>query len=243
METKSDAIREFNMRNISIITARSGSKGIKDKNIKLLNGKPLIAYTIEAAIDSGLFDTVMVSTDSEKYAEISCKYGAEVPFLRSSQNSGDTSNSWDVVKEVLKQYEKMGKVFDTVCLLQPTSPLRTSDNIVMAYNEYIDKDANAITGVCECEHPAEYMMVLGEDRSLVDYRKNEPGIPRQQLPTYYRENGAIYIREIAYQFGDVDLLEDKEFAYVMSIKNSVDIDSIDDFEYAEFLISRMENAK
>ena len=91
------------MKNIAIIPARSGSKGLPDKNIKILNGVPLIAYSIKAALDSGVFDTVMVSTDSEKYAEIARNYGAEVPFLRSEKNSSDTAGSWDVVKEVLLQ--------------------------------------------------------------------------------------------------------------------------------------------
>ena len=114
------------MKNIAIIPARSGSKGIPDKNIKDINGKPLIAWTIEAAIKSNMFNCVMVSTDSDKYADIARNYGAEVPFLRSSENSSDTSSSWDVVREVLLKYEEMGFLFDTFTLLQPTSPLNSS---------------------------------------------------------------------------------------------------------------------
>ena len=111
------------LKSIAIIPARSGSKGLPDKNIRPLNGIPLIAYTIKAALDSGMFDTVMVSTDSEKYAEIARKYGAEVPFLRSAATSGDKSSSWDAVKEVLAQYEsQLGKTYDVVALLQVTSP-------------------------------------------------------------------------------------------------------------------------
>ena len=111
------------LKSIAIITARSGSKGLPDKNIRPLNGVPLIAYTIKAALDSGMFDTVMVSTDSEKYAEIARKYGAEVPFLRSAATSGDKSSSWDAVKEVLAQYKsQLGKTYDLVALLQVTSP-------------------------------------------------------------------------------------------------------------------------
>ena len=122
------------MKNIAIIPARSGSKGLPDKNIKELNRRPLIAYSIEAALNSGCFDTVMVSTDSEKYAEISRYYGAEVPFLRSEQTSSDSASSWDTVLEVLDRYESLGKTFDTFCLLQPTSPMRTADDIKSAYN-------------------------------------------------------------------------------------------------------------
>ena len=97
------------MKNLAIIPARSGSKGLKDKNIKLLNGKPLMAYTIEAAIQSKMFDEVMVSTDSEEYADIAKKYGAKVPFMRSSELSNDTASSWDLVRDVLHKYKKDGK--------------------------------------------------------------------------------------------------------------------------------------
>lgn len=122
------------MKNIAVITARSGSKALVDKNIKLLAGKPLLAYTIEAAKESGCFDTIMVSTDSEKYAVIARDYGAQVPFLRSEATSSDTAGSWDVVREVICQYKELGEVFDSVCLLQPTSPLRTAEDICWFWN-------------------------------------------------------------------------------------------------------------
>ena len=105
------------MKNIAIITARSGSKGLKDKNIRLLAGKPLMAYSIDAALESGLFETVMVSTDSEEYARIARDCGAEVPFLRSEETASDRASSWSVVDEVLCSYEKSRKSFDTFCLL------------------------------------------------------------------------------------------------------------------------------
>lgn len=226
------------MKNIAIITARSGSKGIKDKNIKLLNGKPLLAYSIDVALESKMFDRVMVSTDSEKYAEISKKCGAEVPFLRSVENSGDTSGSWDVVKEVLKRYENSGERFETVCLLQPTSPLRTAEDIIKAYKVFENKNANAVTGVCECDHPAEYMMVLGEDHSLDEYRKNEVDLPRQLLKKQYRINGAIFIRKIKYNNEEVHIVCGGDYAYLMDKKKSIDIDDEDDFEYAEYLLRK-----
>ena len=118
------------MNNLAIIPARSGSKGLKDKNIKLLNNQPLISYTIDAANKTGIFSHVMVSTDSKVYADIAQKYGAEVPFLRSKDNSCDVASSWDVVKEVLREYAKLGITFDTVALLQPTSPLRSDKDIM-----------------------------------------------------------------------------------------------------------------
>ena len=109
------------MRSIAIIPARSGSKGLPDKNIRPLNGKPLLAYSIEAALASGLFDTVHVSTDSERYADIARQYGADEPFLRSAEASSDTASSEDAIREVLRRYEEMGQRFDAFMLLQPTS--------------------------------------------------------------------------------------------------------------------------
>ena len=147
------------MNNIAIISARSGSKGLPDKNIKELSGKPLMAYSIEAAIQSECFDDVMVSTDSEKYAEIARMYGAEVPFMRSEVTSSDTASSWDVVEEVLQGYEKMGKIFDTICLLQPTSPMRTSGDIKAAYSLYKEKDAIAVLSMTEDRRNIKYLWV------------------------------------------------------------------------------------
>lgn len=140
------------MKNIAIITARSGSKGLKDKNIRILNGKPLMAYTIEAAIKSGMFDEIMVSTDSKEYASVAIKYGAKVPFLRTKKNSDDNASSWDVVKEVVKKYKDMGKEFNTVCMLQPTSPLRIAEDIVNGYKLFNEKKADTVIAVCETQH-------------------------------------------------------------------------------------------
>ena len=122
------------MRNIAVITARSGSKGLKDKNIKRLHGKPLMAYSIEAAHMSECFDCIHVSTDSEEYAQIAKEYGAEVPFLREEELASDSADCWNAVRDVLCKYEKMGQKFDRVMLLQPTSPLRTAGDIQNAFS-------------------------------------------------------------------------------------------------------------
>ena len=165
-----------NHKIIAIIPARSGSKGLKDKNIKDLNGKPLIAYTIEAARNSKIFDEIIVSTDSEKYAQISKEFGAKVPFLRSSQNSSDKAGSWDVVNEVLsKLYEK----YDVVVLLQPTSPLRTGIHIKEAIDLFFEKAADTVCSVCETPHPIFWCNTLDENLSMKDFIKNEYKKPRQ----------------------------------------------------------------
>ena len=227
------------MKNIAIIPARSGSKGLKNKNIKVLNGMPLLAYSIIAAHEAGLFDEIMVSTDNQHYADISIAYGAVVPFLRSPEQSGDDAGSWGVVQEVLASYLKNGKQFDTVCLLQPTSPLRESKDIVNGYKELCSKKADAVTSVCEMEHSPLWSMVLPDDNSLVEFRKNmDNNIPRQKLKRYYRINGALYIRKIKYTASSIEILDSNEYAVIMDRSRSIDIDVIEDFEMAEFLLHK-----
>ena len=226
------------MKNIAIIPARSGSKGLKDKNIKDLNGKPLLAYSIEAAKSSKLFDEIMVSTDSKKYAEIARSFGANVPFLRSEANSSDKAGSWDVVIEVLNKYLEKGKKFDSICLLQPTSPLRTAQDIIEAYKLLEAKQAGAITSVCEVDHSPLWTMTLPEDLSLDEFKKLDSDTPRQLLEKYYRLNGAIYIRKIKYDNNKIQLLASKEYAYIMPREHSIDIDTELDFIIAEAVMKR-----
>ena len=224
------------MSNIAIIPARSGSKGLKDKNIKELNGKPLLAYSIYAAKESKLFDEIMVSTDSSKYAEIARSFGANVPFLRSEGNSSDKASSWDVVLEVLSKYFETGQKFDSVCLLQPTSPLRTSNDIVEAYKLLENKEADAVTSVCEVDHSPLWTMTLPENLSLEEFKKRDSDTPRQLLEKYYRLNGAIYIRKINYSSKGIQLIDANEFAFIMPRENSIDIDTELDFIIAEAIM-------
>ena len=226
------------MKNIAIIPARSGSKGVPDKNIRLLGKKPLLVYSIEAALKSQLFDEIMVSTDSEEYAEISRKYGAVVPFLRSRENSSDTASSVDAIIEVLGKYADVGRCFDSVCLLQPTSPLRTSEDIVEAYGLFMKKNAGAVASVCPVDHPPQWSMKLPDDDSLDDFRERDPGVPRQQLGEYFRMNGAIFINRIVYDLDRNPELQMKpEYAYRMSRNGSIDIDEEIDFRIAEALLN------
>ena len=230
------------MKNIAIIPARSGSKGLKDKNIKPLLDIPLLAYSIRAAKDSALFDEIMVSTDSDDYAQIAKDYGASVPFLRSAKTSSDTAGSWDVVTEVLSQYQTSGRWFDTICLLQPTSPLRIASDIIGGYQLFDQKNADAITAVCEMDHSPLWSMTLPPDLSLGSFRKSlSQSKRRQDLDTYYRINGALYIRKISYHANSIQLLSEKEYAYVMERGRSIDIDVAEDFELAEFLMKRSLN--
>ena len=224
------------MKNIAIITARSGSKGIRDKNIKLLGNKPLLAYTIEAALNSKMFEKVMVSTDSEKYAEISRSWGASVPFLRSEENAKDTASSWDTVSEVLHRYSEKGEEFDTFCLLQPTSPFRTGEDIKKAYSLYLKKRANAIVSVCEVEHSLQWCNKLDDTYSLDGFVGRDDIRQRQILDKYYRINGAIYISHVKTFEKDPFIYRDGAYAYIMSSTRSIDIDTELDFIYAETIL-------
>ncbi|MDO4187957.1 MAG: acylneuraminate cytidylyltransferase family protein [Lachnospiraceae bacterium] len=226
------------MKNIAIIPARSGSKGLKDKNIKPINGKPLIAYAIESAIQSGVFSTIHVSTDSEEYAEIAKKYGADVPFLRSEEMSSDTASSWDAVKEVIERYKELGMEFDNIVLLQPTSPLRDSDDIKGAYDVFIKNNAKAVVSVCEVDHSPLLSNTLPDNNSLDGFIDCNSSAPRQKLSKYYRLNGAIYIVNIKFLYDDTFIYRDGSYAYIMDKRKSIDIDDIFDFEMAEFIMSK-----
>jgi CMP-N,N'-diacetyllegionaminic acid synthase len=224
------------MKNIAIIPARSGSKGLKDKNIKKLNGKPLVAYSIEAARESNLYDCIHVSTDSELYAGIAIQFGAEVPFLRTNETASDTASTWDAIKFVLEEYRKQGKDFDAITVLQPTSPLRTAEDIRKAYEIFIQKEADSVVGVCEMEHSPLWSNVLPKDGCLNGFLKEEAGGPRQKLLEYYRINGAIYIVDVKFLLEGGNLYGEHGYAYIMPKEHSVDIDDEMDFAKAEFLM-------
>lgn len=226
------------MRNLAIIPARSGSKGLKDKNIRLLNGIPLIDYSIKAAINSGVFKEIMVSTDSGKYAAIAKECGASVPFLRSGINSEDSSSSWDVVAEILANYKSLGMEFDTFCLLQPTSPLRTANDIIKAYRKYEEKRAVSVVAVCECEHSPLLCNTLDESGSLNQFMCAEKLAPRQALDTFYRINGALYIMNVREFQRDRFIYREGSYAYVMERSRSIDIDNELDFQFADFLCKK-----
>ncbi len=224
------------MKNIAIIPARSGSKGVKDKNIRDLCGRPLIAHTIEAALKSEQFGEVMVSTDSEKYAKIAKEYGASVPFLRSKKTAGDTASSWDMVEEVLHGYKELAKEYDSFCLLQPTSPLRSAADIKEAYKIYNEKAKFAVVSVCEAEHSPLWCGHLSENNEFVDFINSENAKRRQDGEKFYRLNGAIYIVNIEKFKNDRFFYQEGSYAYIMPQDRSVDIDTESDFIFAELIM-------
>lgn len=225
------------MRRIAIIPARSGSKGLKDKNIKELNGKPLMAYSIEAAIKSNMFDKVFVSTDSQKYADIAITYGADASFLRSAENSCDTAGSWDVVREVIDTLKKKGKEYEEIMLLQATSPLRNVDDIINAIDLLHKRNGNAVVSLTECDHSPIWCNTLPEDGVMDNFdRKEYKDLPRQALPTFYRYNGAIYLVTNEELYNVNHMLENNCYAYIMPQSRSIDIDTALDFLIAETIM-------
>ena len=224
-------------RIIAIIPARSGSKGLPDKNIRILNGKPLIAYSIDQAHEAGIFDEVFLSTDSQEYANIAVQYGANVPFLRSDKLATDTASTWDCIKEALEQYYTIGKKFDIFVLLQPTSPLRTAQNIVAAIETMMLNNADAVVSVCEAGHSPLWYNTLPDNRSLNGFLRQEILTKnRQELPTFYRINGAVYVVRTEYFLRSQNIYDCNSFAFIMPRENSVDIDTLFDFSIAEHLL-------
>jgi len=218
----------------AVIPARGGSKRLSRKNIRDLAGKPLISWTIEAAKNSKYIDHIVVSTDDREIADVSMKCKAKV-LMRPNELATDTTNSTDVVMHAI---EKQNINYDYVILLQPTSPLRTSEHIDEAIELLISKNASVIISVCETDHSPLWSNTLPEDGSMNNFIKEEYKDKRSQdLPIHYRLNGAIYIAETKL------FKRDRKFKmgvntlpYVMERSKSIDIDSHLDFMYAKCII-------
>lgn len=223
---------------MAIIPARSGSRGLKNKNILPLAGKPLMAYSIEAAVESGMFDVVFVSTDSEEYADIARQYGAEVPLLRPAEISGDLATSWSAVDHALEYYTAQGCEVDCLMLLQPTSPLRTAQDIINAFELKKAKNANAVVSVCKPDHSPQWTLPLPEDMNMRAYHENFSNmVARQSLKqSYYRLNGAIYLTDTVHYLQSEDIYQSGCYAYEMPAERSFDVDTIIDFLICETLI-------
>jgi CMP-N-acetylneuraminic acid synthetase len=221
------------MKILAIIPARAGSVRLPNKNILPLNGKPLIQWTIDAALKSKCTD-VIVSTDSQNIADISLKSGADVPFLRPSELSGNTATTIDVLKfTVDKLASDFDKIYDIIILLQPTSPLRSFKHIDEAIDQYIDKEVSSLASVCLCEHSPLWTGPISENNSMNQFVTNLVNKRSQDLPDFYRLNGAIYITNNE-NLKNNEILSSKSCsAYKMEQRYSIDIDNLLDFQIAE----------
>ena len=224
---------------LAIIPARGGSKGLPGKNIRMLAGKPLIAWSIEAAKASTYIDRLIVSTDSVEIADTAQQWGAEVPFLRPPHLATDEAKGMDVVLHALEQLGLPPSSTSLVLLLQPTSPLRITEDIDMAVEILGQKNARAVVSACQVEHHPWWSNTLPPDGSMTDFIRPELRTTnRQSLPVYFRLNGAIYLADIGFIRETQSFLGQGCYAYVMPQERSVDIDNLLDFRVAETLLGQ-----
>lgn len=220
------------MSSICIIPARAGSKRIIKKNIKPFMGKPIMAYSIEAALNSGLFDVVMVSTDSEEFAKVARQYGAEVPFLRSEKTANDFAGTEDVIMEVLENYKKLGKTFDSFCCLYSTAPFVTANRLVEGFG-YLTEKADAAISVVEYSFPIQRSVKVNKEGHL------QPNFPQymdarsQDLDKTYHDAGQFYFVKTSTFKEEKNLWCKRTAPIVLSELEVQDLDTMTDWQLAE----------
>jgi len=232
---------------MAVITARGGSKGVPRKNIRSLSGKPLIAWSIEAARKSKYVDRVIVSTEDMEIRDISVENGAEVPFLRPAELAADSSSSVDTVMHLLKKMEEDFKYApDYILLLQPTSPLRNEAHINAAIELLFQNNSkfDSLISITELEHPVYWNKIVGaggELKNFMDYDKKR-NYRRQDFENIYRLNGAIYLIERKAFISNKSFETERTLPFIMDKSSSVDIDTEDDFQLAEYYVKRKKTA-
>lgn len=224
-----------NMRSICIIPARGGSKRIPHKNIKEFLGKPIVAYSIEAALKSGLFDEVMVSTDDEQIAEIAKQYGASVPFLRSAETANDFATTRDVLNEVLNEYQKRGKVFDGLCCFYATAPLIATEDLKAAHELLSSSDFACVYPVVQFSYPIWRCLDIAEDGSMKRHWPEFENSRSQDLPKEYHDSGTFYW----YKLNESAFVKGRTGAIILSEDRVQDIDNEVDWKLAEMKFELM----
>ncbi len=220
------------MSSIAIITARGGSKRIPRKNVKLFCGKPIIAYSIEAALETGVFDEVMVSTDDEEIKTIAIKYGAKVPFLRSEQTSNDYATTQDVLIEVLGEYHAQGKIFDSICCIYPTAPFVTATKIKEAMQLLKESGCDTVLPVVAFSFPPQRAFVIEEDRLMFQYPENAM-MRSQDLQKLYHDCGQFYCMNVSAFLRNQTIMSENVCPIIQSELEVQDIDNETDWKLAE----------
>jgi len=221
------------------ICARGGSKGVKNKNIKELRGKPLIAYTIEQAKQSKLFEHIVISTDSNDIANVAKEYGAEVFFKRDEQMASDTAGKLEVIKDAFVKSEKYyGTKFDYLIDLDATAPLRNIDDIINSFKQFInDNNDNLITAMPSRRNPYFNLIEIGNNGKVhLSKQLDNRIIRRQDAPKCYDMNASIYIWKRDIILNKNNLFLEKTGLYVMPEERSIDIDTPLDYKFVEFLM-------
>lgn len=224
-----DYFNDNRMKNLAIIPARGGSKRIPGKNIREFHGKPIIAYSIENSIDSGLFDEIMVSTDSEEIAEVAIRYGAKVPFLRSERMATDQATLVDTFKEVVANYQERNVFFDNICCMLPTCPLLKTEIICEAYNKLISSDFISVYPVVPFSYPIMRSLEMKSDGSIVMKWPEYATVMSHNLELAYHDSGTFYWHKLgAWMKG-----EKNTFGIILDELQVQDIDNETDWLMAE----------
>jgi pseudaminic acid cytidylyltransferase len=221
------------VKNLAIIPARGGSKRIPRKNIRPFLGKPIIAYAIETALKSGLFDEVIVSTDDEDIAAIAKENGASVPFYRSKESSNDFATTDDVIREVLLKLRFMNKEFDAICCMYPTAPLLSIESLDKAYHQMIDKNLDSVFAVTEFSYPIYRGLQIDKNGKVgmiwPEYKKSRS----QDLPKTYHDSGQFYWIKTSQYLDKHSLWTDNTGVILLSNLEVQDIDTETDWQIAE----------
>jgi N-acylneuraminate cytidylyltransferase len=230
------------MSNVAIIPARKGSKRIPLKNIKPFLGKPIMAYSIEAALNSGLFDEVMVSTDDAEIAKVAIEYGAKVPFLRSSKNSDDFTSSKDVMLEVIDEYEKRGMKFNIGCCVYATAPFLTVDNLQKAYSLLKEKKFDTVLPLLKFNYPIQRALYV-TDGKIVMINKEHLNTRSQDLPHCYHDSGQFFWFDVKTFQQKQHPFTDNSGAIIISDMEAQDIDDLADWQLAELKYQLVQQLK
>jgi pseudaminic acid cytidylyltransferase len=226
---------------IAIIPARGGSKRIPNKNIKEFLGKPIIAYSIQAAIESNLFDKVVVSTDSDAIKAISLKHGAEVPFLRSEKNSDDFATTIDVILEVIKQFEEIGDKVDEACCIYATAPFVRSEELTTAYSLLVEEAYDVVFPVLPYSFPIQRAIKLDSEKKIQMFFPDERQTRSQDLEKSYHDSGQFYWFKVESVIEKATLWTDNTGVIILDEMYAHDIDTMKDWEIAEFKYRLREN--
>ena len=226
------------MSSIAIITARGGSKRIPRKNISDFCGKPMIAYSIEAALGAEIYDEVMVSTDSEEIAEIAKKYGANVPFMRSEKNSSDFATTKDVLMEVLSEYEKRGRIFDDMTCIYPTAPFVTAKKLKEAIGIFRETGSSLLIPVVQFSYPPQRAYVIKNGKLSFKWEKFRYS-RSQDLEPFYHEAGQFYCYKIKDYIAADGAIKDNIVPFILPETEVQDIDTEEDWKMAELKFSMM----
>ena len=218
--------------NLCIIPARGGSKRIPRKNIKDFLGKPIIAYSIEAAIKSKMFTEIMVSTDDDEIAEVARKYGASVPFIRSAENANDFATTMDVIREVADNYAKIDRVFDNVCCIYATSPFVTAEILANSHEIFVDKEFDSLFPVIKYGFPIQRSLSVNHNK--IDFNYPEyADVRSQDIEASFHDAGQFYWMKNNIIITHVNIVTDNTGAYEISELQGQDIDNELDWKLAE----------